>query len=530
VQLRGLVARAEFNGCFGYVCGACDVGTQRWPVLVTLPSGEVKDMALKADSLACSGKVMARGGDGSLRAVAAFAGGWLTAHRPGAEVVRIKEKDVKAVRAEGVLAGVMDALGDVAAAAGGSGLAEVDEAGRLFGMHQLLQNAVRAELGEAHDDAMAALLEARCGCMGNEDRIDHRMYGVMREVVGAAGHVLGRMKAAAEHRAVWVCGMRVRVQQLAREVIGTQSLEVVALNDVLFADLSALGVVKGRPAAAEHRAMRWWREFFWGDERSSQALLREVEEAADSAPDAAAAWDCRAALARTLNAVGYYMYAREQHDQAIELYERALRIQEATLGEMHHDIAGTIRSMGASYSKKGQEDRAIELYERALRILEATVGEMHAFTALIIMSMGTSYGQKGQHDRAIERYERALRILEVTLGEMHADTALTIRSMGASYSYKGQHDRAIELFERALRIEEATLGEMHAQTAGTICSMGASYSKKGQYDRAIAETERALRICLQVLGPDHPQTLLTQDNLASIRSDVARTLSGRGRR
>jgi hypothetical protein len=147
-------------------------------------------------------------------------------------------------------------------------------------MHQLLQKAVRAEVGEAHDDAMAALLEARCGCMGDEDRIDHRMYGVMREVVGAAGHVVGRMKAAAAQRAAWVCGMRVRVRQLARPVIGEQSLENHAYRDALNADLSVLGVERGRPAAAEYRAMRWWRESFRGSERSRQALIREVEEGA----------------------------------------------------------------------------------------------------------------------------------------------------------------------------------------------------------------------------------------------------------
>ncbi len=89
-----------------------------------------------------------------------------------ADVMRFRGEDVKRARPEDVLAGVTDALGDVAAAVGSSGLVEVDEAGRLFGMHQLLQKAVRAELWQAHDDSMAALLEGRCGCMGDEDRVD----------------------------------------------------------------------------------------------------------------------------------------------------------------------------------------------------------------------------------------------------------------------------------------------------------------------------------------------------------------------
>jgi tetratricopeptide (TPR) repeat protein len=342
-------------------------------------------------------------------------------------------------------------------------------------MHQLLQKAVRAEVGQAHDDVMAALLEARCGCMGDEEHVDHRMYGVMREVVGAAWHVVGRMKAAAAQRAAWVCCMRVRVMQLARAVIGAQSLEIYAYSDALDADLCALGVEGGGRVAAEYRAMQWWRGSFRGNERSHQALIREVEEALGSAPDAAAGWDCRAALGQAQGAAGSDMLGRGQYDRAIELYERALRIQEATLGVMHASTAATICSMGTSYSNKGQYDRAIELYERALRIEEATLGEMHASTAATICSIGASYGNKGQYDRAIELYERALRIQEATLGEMHAETAVTIRSMGAAYSEKGQEDRAIELYERALRIAEATLGEMHAETAVTIRSMGASY-------------------------------------------------------
>ena len=85
--------------------------------------------------------------------------------------------------------------------------------------------------------------------------------------------------------------------------------------------------------------------------------------------------------------------------------------------------------MGASYGKKGQYDRAIELYERALRIQEATLGEMHADTALTIMSMGAAYGKKGQYDRAIAATERALRICLQVLGPHHPQTLETQQSL-----------------------------------------------------------------------------------------------------
>jgi serine/threonine protein kinase/tetratricopeptide (TPR) repeat protein len=563
VKLQGLMTRTELNGSFGYVCGAFDVGAQRWPVRLILPSDEVMDMLLMAGNLVCTGKVMARDGNGSLMAVSAFASGWLTGHRPGAEVVRFQEENVTVLAADGVLVGVTDALGDVAAVLKSSGLVVVDEEGRFFGMHRLLQHAVRAELEDMHDVGIAALLEARCGCLGDVDDVDSRMYGVMHEVVVAAGYVLDQLKAVTSQRSAWVCSMRVRLLQLTRRVMGNESREQRAHHDALDADLGALG------AETEFRAMRWYSGSFKGDEFSCQTLISEVEEAVRTASDAAAGWDCRVALGKVQHMAGIRLSARGLYDRAIELCERALRIQEATLGEMHADTAATISSMGILYGKKGQYDRAIELFERALRIQVVTLGEMHADTAATICGMGTLYGQKGQYDRAIRLCERALRIQVVTLGEMHSDTAATISSMSSSYSVKGQYDRAIELCERALRIQMATLGDMHADTAAAISSMGISYGKKGQYDRAIelceralriqestlgemradtaatissigvlhakmgqldlavSETERALNICRQVLGPEHPQTQGMQQNAAVARMERDLSLSVR---
>jgi hypothetical protein len=68
VQLQGLLARADLNGCFGYVCGVFDSASQRWPVRVTLPAGDTKDMLLKAGNLVCTQPVMARDCYGGLRA------------------------------------------------------------------------------------------------------------------------------------------------------------------------------------------------------------------------------------------------------------------------------------------------------------------------------------------------------------------------------------------------------------------------------------------------------------------------------
>jgi hypothetical protein len=87
-----------------------------------------------------------------------------------------------------------------------------------------------------------------------------------------------------------------------------------------------------------------------------------------------------AALCKSQHTAGTFTFGKEQHDRAIELYERALRIQEASLGETHAMTAGTICSMGASYDEKGQFDRAIAEAERALCICREVLGPHHPQT------------------------------------------------------------------------------------------------------------------------------------------------------
>jgi tetratricopeptide (TPR) repeat protein len=532
VQLQGLLTRADLNGCFGYVCDAYDIEKQRWPVRVMLPTSVTKDVLMKADCLVCTGQVMAPDGNGSLRAVPAFASGWLTRQRPGAKVLRFRSEDVRGVRADCVLADVTDDLGVVAAAVESSGLVDVDAAGRTLGMHQLLQQAVRAELGNAHDGAMAALLEARCGCMGDGECIDHRMYGVIREILSAAAKVVLEIKSASQFRAVWACNMRLRLLQLCRVVFGDRSLQAVTYRNAVEADMSALDVLKVGYDAVEFRAMKWCSVsifYRWLGESRHQALISEAEAAVMQAPDAVASWDCKVALATMYSSFAVLYLQGGYYDRAISFSEHALRIRTDTLGEMHPETAATISIMAQLYDQMEQHDRAIELNERALRIELATLGDMHADTASTISSLGVAYAKKGDYDRAIPLYERALHIKTKTLGEMHEGTATVLNSMGTSYSLKRQDDQAIEFYERALHIRMATLGEQKI-TAETMLNLGPIYFKKGQHDRAIELFERALRIHHATLGPNHQETQSAEKLLAICKSEAAKkSMASRGR-
>jgi hypothetical protein len=462
VRLQGLKSRAELNGCFGHVYGACDRATHTWPVRVTLPSNEVEDMLLKAGNLVCSGHVMAIDGNGSLRAVPSFARNLLTRQRPGAEVIRVQGENVNGLRANGVLADLTDALGAVADAVGSSGLVDVHGTRRLFGMHQLLQKAVRAVLGDAHDDAMVALLEVRCGCMGDVDDT----FTTSPDIVA---HIVKQIKAATPSRTEWACRMQLRMLQYLKSFPSTACQKEWFYHNALDKDFALLGVVKGHPASVEFRAMDWWRRILQANEGSCQALISEIETAMTLAPDAVSAWDCRIALARAQHMAGSYLSRLLQQYRPIQTELQNLEIAQKVSVDLvlesmlmtvesaaadaptvkatesdfnrwsvsvqqmighriffdhekhpcdHHQMAKKLASLnaaisGAAYTDDVQNDWAtvIGIYERALHNWLATVGEVHTFTAATISLISRAYLKMEQPDQGRTYHERAVSIL-----------------------------------------------------------------------------------------------------------------------
>jgi len=145
----------------------------------------------------------------------------MSALKPGAEVKRFKAGNVRVVRAHGVAAAVQEVEGlkRVAGALWCSGLVQVDEGQRTFGMHQLLQQAVGRELVWRRQ-----LLHSRCGQFGDEDYFDVGLYGVMREVAEAALFAVGRVKEEGEATVgSWCSGMLLRLYEVARMVYGAEA-------------------------------------------------------------------------------------------------------------------------------------------------------------------------------------------------------------------------------------------------------------------------------------------------------------------
>ncbi len=128
--------------------------------------------------------------------------------------------------------------------------------------------------------------------------------------------------------------------------------------------------------------------------------------------------------ATLLNNLGYYFDSIAGYATARGLYERALRIDEATYGPDHPNVAIGVNNLGMVAKAQGDLPAARAHLERALRIDEATFGPDHPNVARDVNNLGMVAKAQGDLPAARALLERALRIFEQKLGSEHPNTQI----------------------------------------------------------------------------------------------------------
>jgi CHAT domain-containing protein len=221
-------------------------------------------------------------------------------------------------------------------------------------------------------------------------------------------------------------------------------------------------------------------------------------------------------VATALNNLAGLYFAQGNYGRVESLYERALAIWEATLGRNHPDVAVAFNNLAELYNAQGNYGRAEPLYERALAIEESRLGKNHPRVATTLSNLAKLYFLQGNYERVEPLYERALAIVEAALGKNHPQVATALSGLAGLYKAQGNYGRAEPLAERALAIGEATLGKSHPDVATALSQLSEIYYSQGSYARAEPLAERALAIREAVLGKNHPDVATALNNLAAL--------------
>jgi CHAT domain-containing protein/Tfp pilus assembly protein PilF len=210
--------------------------------------------------------------------------------------------------------------------------------------------------------------------------------------------------------------------------------------------------------------------------------------------------------------IGRLFWRKGEYDKALYYQKIALSIRIKCFGEKHPEVAKSYQSLGLNFRKKGEYDNALIYHQKALNIRIAIYGAMHPEVANSYNNMATVQVDKGEYDKALEYNLKALNIY---ISAKASDTYLanSYNNIGSIYFNKAEYDKALEYFQLTLKMYINILGETCAEVALINNNIGMSYSEKGEYSAALEYFQKALKIRADMFGEMHPDIASSYNNI-----------------
>jgi len=214
-------------------------------------------------------------------------------------------------------------------------------------------------------------------------------------------------------------------------------------------------------------------------------------------------------LGRTYRNLGLYGEARP-------LFEEALAIRRASLGDDAAESGRAHHALGELLVTTGEHDLGIRHLERSLAIARDRFGETSAEVARSLNDLGRARRGLGQFDAAERDHRQALRIRRTVLDPLHPDVSESLNNLSVVLGGQDRYGEAIPLLQEALAIRRRALGDDHPRTLTSTNNLAVWLERAGRSEEAESLYRRVLATRRRVLGSRHPDTAVALGNLANV--------------
>ena len=252
--------------------------------------------------------------------------------------------------------------------------------------------------------------------------------------------------------------------------------------------------------------------------------IRRQERPLDNARVAVA----MANLARALTDAGHLISAQSNLEEAVTLSES---------GNAQNSQTADILVQFGHFALDAKSDpaRAAQLFNRALKIYNATTGDQSLQMAQTLNGLASAAVWTADYSLA-EHYQReALTIFQALVSRNHPDNAAALATLGYILTQRGKYVEAEQVLNEALQIENSVFGVDSQRSAPIHADLGILYDSEGDIPRAIAATQTALKITREHLGARHylsgyyldalANLYLKTNDLASAETDARQALA-----
>ncbi len=229
-------------------------------------------------------------------------------------------------------------------------------------------------------------------------------------------------------------------------------------------------------------------------------------------------------LASLASKTAYYLHLHRRYGEAEPLYQRALRIQEQTLGPVHPDVAQTLASLGGLFYGLGKYKQAEPFWQRALFIQEQALGPEHPQLANTFSGLGTLSLTLGYYTQARAFLQRARALWEHAFGSEHPGVATMLGNLAVLAQMQGDYTRAESLYRRALPTLEHTLGAESPSLATMLNGLALLSLMQDNYEQAQTLWARVFSIWERILGAEYARVAPPPENLPDLSQAQARNV------
>lgn len=120
--------------------------------------------------------------------------------------------------------------------------------------------------------------------------------------------------------------------------------------------------------------------------------------------------------------------------------------------------------MGVIFDHQSKLEDAIDYYDKSIRIREKILGEDHSITALTYENMSQVLKDLRKFKKAVEYQNKVIAIRKKHLGVNTYDYALALHNMGLILFKDRNLPQALNYFQKAYKLREQLLGEDHEAT------------------------------------------------------------------
>jgi len=227
-------------------------------------------------------------------------------------------------------------------------------------------------------------------------------------------------------------------------------------------------------------------------------------------------------LSYAANQLGLFLYNSAQYMEAEPLYQRALAIDEASLGKDHPDIAIDLNNLAELYRATNRLSEAEPLMKRVVLIIlnfTQQTGHQHQHLNDAIGTYAKLLQDMGQSDQQVDsRLNEILKPFGMSFGEPTPEstklpTGVSDLIKRAEAVEEGEYSEAINLYGKALSECERVLGSEHPKVFEIIdCLYGINF-KMENYPEAEKYCRQLLAFREKTLGPEHTEVAFTLNNL-----------------